>query len=294
MNSYHRSSKLTGDNQGLEKYIPGRGPVLISNLFYTARAALLLPIMMLFSACNVLDFIAATPLPPTGTPPPSPTYDWFPASATSTNPPLVTQTATPEMRPGLGTTLLLDDFSNPGLWSLAVSDQASADIEGNKLTLGVQPGSYMISLREDKVFDDFYAEITAQPNLCREGDEYGLLVRGTSVAHYRFILTCNGTVRADRASLEERHILQEAVPSGDVPPGAPGEVRLGVWAVGAEMRLFLNGRFQFAIRDSNHASGLVGVFVRASGTTPATVSFSELSVRKVQDSLPAGTATLEP
>jgi hypothetical protein len=124
------------------------------------------------------------------------------------------------------------------------------DIKDNQITLGVQSGTYVVTLRDDRVFSDFYAEIKAKPILCRDGDEYGLLVRGTAVAHYRFVLACNGLVRADRASVEERHILQDYVLSGDVPPGAPSEVNIGVWAVGDEMQLFLND-------DSTYNPGLI-------------------------------------
>jgi hypothetical protein len=47
------------------------------------------------------------------------------------------------------------------------------------------------------------------------------------------------------------------------------------------MQLFLNDRFQFSIEDANYRSGLIGMFVRADGDTPATVAFSELIVREV-------------
>jgi hypothetical protein len=180
--------------------------------------------------------------------------------------------------------MLSDDFSDPDLWNVAVSAQASAAIQDKRLTIAVQPGVYMISQRRELVFDDFYAEITARPSLCRSGDDYGLLVRGTSVAYYRFALSCNGTARAERAvylRVEERHSLQEAIPSGDVPPGAPGEVKIGVWAVGDEMRLFLNDRFQFSIVDATYPNGLIGVFARSAGDTPVAVTFSDLTVREV-------------
>jgi hypothetical protein len=238
------------------------------------------------SSCAALDIIQATPQPMTETPAPSPTIDWFPASATPTLQVFPTQPATPEMRPGLGRISLTDDFSNPKSWLLAISDQASTTIENHHLTIAVQPGVYMFSQRQGLIFDDFYAEITARPNLCRGGDEYGMLVRGNALAAYRFVLACDGTVRADRASLEERHPIQAAVASGDAPPGAPGEVRIGVWAVGAEMRLFLNGRYQFSITDSNYLNGPIGVFARSTGDTPVTVTFYDLSVREVTYSPP--------
>jgi hypothetical protein len=140
----------------------------------------------------------------------------------------------------------------------------------------------MVSLQRQMVLGNFYAEITARPSLCRAADEYGFLVRASAATYYRFSLTCNGQVHAARISVSERHILHEPVMSGDVPPGAPGEVRIGVWASGSELRLFLNGRFQFSFTDKNISSGSVGVFARAAGETPVTVTFSDLDVRSVE------------
>jgi len=94
-------------------------------------------------------------------------------------------------------------------------------------------------------------------------------------------LSCNGTVSAERNSVGKRQALQAPLPSGDVPPGAPGQVRIGVWAVDREMRLFLNDRFQFSIVDANYFSGTIGVFVNSAGATPVVVSFSDLNIREV-------------
>jgi hypothetical protein len=239
----------------------------------------------------VLDTLlpTITPAIPTETPLPSPTIDWFPASATPSPRPIATQPATPQMNPGIGAAVLRDDFSRQALWDTAVSDLGSAAIDRNRLTLAAQPGVYLVSFRSGAVFGNFYAEITAKTSLCRGADEYGFLVRGSRVAYYRFALACNGTARADRISVDTRRPLHEAVASGDVPPGAPSEVRIGVWASGAEMRLFINDRFQFSIHDSNYLSGGVGVFANSTGDTAVTVSFSELEVREVDYVPPAGT-----
>jgi hypothetical protein len=75
--------------------------------------------------------------------------------------------------------------------------------------------------------------------------------------------------------------LQQPLASGDVPPGAPGEVRIGVWAVGREMRLFLNGRFQFTVIEPGYPRGTLGVFVNSAGDSPLVVSFSNLVVQNV-------------
>jgi hypothetical protein len=230
-----------------------------------------------------MDNWLATPTPPimTETPLPTPTIDWFPPSATPTLQIFSTKAPTPEMRPGLGDEILTDDFSDPSLWDIAASSQASAGMDNNRLTLATQSGVYMLSLRHDLVLNNYYAEITARPSLCRNEDNYGLLIRATTATYYRFVLACNGTVRAERITSGNRVPLQQPLQSGDVPAGAPGEVRIGVWAVGREMRLFLNGRFQFSVSDPSFPSGTIGVFVRSVGNTPAVVSFSDLSIQSI-------------
>ncbi len=265
-------------------------------MIFTRRFLASLLLCAALAACSVLDLpgglqAAVTPtltptiVEPTGTP----TIDWFPATATNTSPPYATQTATPEMRPGLGQITLSDSFTDEEVWNTAVSDDGRASVDRNRLTLAVQPEVYMLSLRRGPVLGDFYAEITARLNLCRGGDDYGLLVRATAVAYYRFSLTCNGTVRADRVSVGTRQSLQEEVPSGDAPRGSPGEVRIGLWAVGSEMRLFLNGRYQFTVRNTNYRSGTIGVFARSAGDTPVTISFSDLAIQDVEYAPPPPT-----
>lgn len=235
------------------------------------------------TALDALDVLNATPIPPimTETPLPTSTIVWFPPSATLTLGVFATNPPTPEMRPGLSVTILTDDFSDPSLWDIAASDQASAEINSNQITLAVQSDVYMISLRHELILDDYYAEITARPSLCRGEDSYGILVRANGGVYYRFALSCNGTVHADRLSNGKRVNLQKPLASGDVPPGAPGEVRIGIWAVGTEMRLFLNGRFQFRITDPSYPNGTLGVFVNSAGDTAAVISFSDLVVQEI-------------
>jgi hypothetical protein len=143
-------------------------------------------------------------------------------------------------------------------------------------------------MRRELPLSDFYAEITARPSLCRGEDNYGLVVRGVGSSFYRFVLACNGMIRAERITSGTRLPLQEPVPSGDAP-GAPGEVRIGVWAVGNEMRLFLNDRYQFSVVDPSFPSGALGVFVRSAGETPVTIVFSDLAIYEVDYTLPTKT-----
>jgi hypothetical protein len=135
------------------------------------------------------------------------------------------------------------------------------------------------------MLNDFYVEVTARPGLCRGEDEYGLLVRATAVSDYRIVLSCSGSVRFERTvhtRIEEVHMLHGAVPSGDAPPGAPGQVRIGASASGSEFQLFLNERFQFRVVDANYSGGLVGAFARSAGDTAMTVSFNDLTISAIE------------
>ncbi|HUH99349.1 MAG TPA: hypothetical protein VLZ89_18460 [Anaerolineales bacterium] len=234
------------------------------------------------------DSLLAVPTA-TETPQPTPTIVWFPASATPLPQELATQVPTPDQKPGIGAVRLTDDFSSAALWTPASSDEGSAVISGSGLTLAVPPGSSILRLRPDLVLSDFYAEITASPSLCRGQDEYGLDVRASFAAYYRLVLLCNGTLRLDRVGSTSHQLLQPPLASGDVPTGAPGEVRMGVWAVGPDLRFFLNGRYQFSVNDKNYLSGTIGVFAHSVADTPVAVTFSNLTIYDVNYSPPTKT-----
>ena len=260
-------------------------------MIFTRNFLPLLLLCGLVSACSILDApVVEVPAPTaTGTPVQTPTRVWFPPSPTSPPQAFSTFTPTPEMRPGLDDVSVRDSFKDAALWDTASSDQGSASVEDARLSLAAASQTYIFSLRRYLDVGSFYAEITARPSLCRSDDSYGILVRANAVAYYRFSLTCNGMVGAERVRFNNRQVLQELIPSGDAPIGAPGEVRIGVWAVGTELRLFLNGRFQFAVSDASYGSGTLGVFASSAGDTPVTVNFSELTVQDVTYSLPTRT-----
>ena len=239
-----------------------------------------LGLILLLAACASAPDATAPEPTDTAAPLPSPTVVWFPPTATPTPIPLSTPTSTPDPKPGVGNLIFIDDFSTPLSWNTAVSDQATIDVSRNRLTIAVQPGMYALSLRQGISLINFYAEVTASLGLCKGADDYGILVRAI-VSYYRFALSCDGNVRAERVSVGTRAPLQVAVRSGDAPLGSPGEVRIGIWVVGSEMRFFLNGRYQFTVTDANYRSGTIGLFARAAGHTPTTIIFSNLSVYSV-------------
>jgi hypothetical protein len=266
-------------------HLPAREEIGLS-LVISKRAARALgvafPVMtLLLAACLTTDLAPPTEtLIPTETATPTETIVWFPPSATATQLAVPTYTGTPEMSPGIGRIIVEDNFSDEDVWDIATSETASASISHNRLSLTVKPGYYLASMRRELPLTDFYAEITARPSLCRGEDNYGVVVRGVGSSFYRFVLACNGQIRAERIAGGTRLAIHDPVLSGDAP-AAPGEVRIGVWAVGAEMRLFLNGRYQFTVIEGTFPVGAFGAFVRSAGETPVTVTFSDLAVYEV-------------
>jgi hypothetical protein len=181
-----------------------------------------------------------------------------------------------------------DDFSDPQAWLLSTTQKGSVALGVSELTIAIaekNEKAYLVSTRQEPAFSDFYMEITASPSLCRGKDEYGVLLRVASLAdYYRFSLSCDGSVRMDRIYHGQASSPQTWLLSGAVPPGAPSSSRLGVWAVGPEMRFFVNDEYQFTVKDPLLSSGLLGVFARSASDMAVTVNFSELVVYMVTGS----------
>ena len=241
------------------------------------------------TACAQPTTLAPSPtptdLPPTGTP--TSTIIWFPATATNTPFPMATMQPTPDQRPGIGTLIFSDDFSDPTAWMQSHTEAGSVTVVINELTIAITEDyerTYLFSVRSQPVFPNFYMEVSASPSLCRDKDEYGLLLRvSPDLAYYRFLLSCDGYVRLDRLVEGKDSSPQPWLRSGSVPLGAPSTVRLGVWAYGKEMRFFVNDEYQFTLRDPLLLNGGFGVFARSAGDMAVTVNFSALNVYELSD-----------
>ena len=227
---------------------------------------------------------------PTATPQPSatPTIVWFPPTATPTLVPTRAITPTPVMKTGIGEILYNDLLAEDAGWEIGANNAGNIVFGNGELTLAVsEPSSTLTTLRSSPILSDFYVEITAKPNLCRDADAYGLMVRSdTRYNTYRFAVACNGMVRLERLKNGEIVVLQDWTRSGQLPLGAPLTIRLGVWASGEELRFFIDDVFQFSVTDPVWQSGQVGVFARSDAETVVSVSFSALEVRRL-DSLNA-------
>jgi hypothetical protein len=252
--------------------------------------------ILLMVGCGLMLVACAGPVPtatltPTVQPTETPTATtvWFPPTPTPSALPLQPPTPTPDARPGVGDLLFSDSFDDPAFWNTASSAQASAMLANNRLVLSIsEPGPLSIaSLRDQPSAGDFSAQATASLSLCSGADEYGMLFRASgSGDYYRFVLNCSGQERLERVRGGVAYPLLGWLASNDIPPGAPAQVKLGVWAVGREIRLFVNDVYQFSMVDPVFPTGTIGFFVSASGKSPVTISFSDLSVFSVSYILP--------
>jgi hypothetical protein len=224
------------------------------------------------------------------------TIQWFPSTNTPT--PRATHTIIPtvDRRPGVVDVLLEDDFLDAASWVTLQSQTGNIALGNHQLTLAVvSPGGDLFSLRDTPVVNNFYLEINAATSLCKNTDSYGLILRaGEDGTYYRYAVTCSGLLSLEEVRNNRTSVIHDWSPSGQLRPGAPARVRLGVWAYGDEMRLFAGDVYQFSVQNLEFSEGRVGVFARSEGETALTVSFSDLLIYSLGRVPPTLTPTPTP
>lgn len=227
----------------------------------------------------------------TVTPIPSPTIIWFPPTNTLTPIPAFVAPPTLNPLPGMGAVIFRDDFSDASDWSLANSSANTIIIERNRLTLAANNSPMSLFTLRNTSLTNFHAEVKVNVNRCEGNDSFGMLFRNQGqYESYRVALDCSGQVRLDRLH-GSTYPLQNWLPSGDAPLGAPAEVLLGVWVSGREIRITLNGNYQFSAFDTVFSGGTIGFFVDAKSAAGMNISFSDLVVRDVSYLSPTPTFT---
>lgn len=250
------------------------------------RGLLWAVLLVSLATCQVQPTLAPvaldtpTPVPPTQTPTRTPV--WFPPTETPTAQPSLTAWPTQDARPGLAGLVLQDDFSSGG-WQAFSVEAGRAALGKNELTLAIQaPKGVLTSFRAAPLPGDGYLELTATPSLCKGSDVFGIYLRAASPGDgYRLLATCSGLLRLERLKNQELVLLQDWTPGIGLIPGGMLPVRLGIWAAGRELRVFVNAVYQFSVRDPVWSEGMLGVYARAAGDSPLTVSFSQLEVRQL-------------
>lgn len=255
---------------------------LISGLVGITLLSVLLAVL---AACAPITEPTPTQITNTPTTAPTqtltPTFDWFPATATPTREPTPEPSATPNLRPGIGEVIYEDDFSESVLWSPLTPSGGRVTITNNHITLTLNEtiGS-VFGIRKSPQLTDYYAELTASPNYCQGENEYGLIIRvyGEQLNHYRFALSCDGRARVTRIVDGQALIIRDWEDFMQLPTTYPNNFKLGVWVKGKEVRFFFNDSQLFAVDNAVVVGGSLGVFARASETDSISVNFSDLTV----------------
>ena len=255
----------------------------MSKLFRFLLPGLLLSGCVFWSAPAAIP--PAPPSPtfvPTATESPTATIVWFPPTETPTPFPSPVVTPTIDLRPTTGAILFQDEFPSAEFWQTSGTGRLS--VASNRLTLALtEPRAYLSGVRLDLILADFYLEIEIETSLCRDFDQYGVLLRAASPSDfYRFGLSCNGQFRLDRVRGGTATSPVVWTFSSAVPPAAPAAFRLGVAAIGGRMLFFINDQFQLEAAAPLIPTGTVGVFARAAGESPVTVHFSNLIVWEIE------------
>ena len=240
-------------------------------------------IVLSLAACSLQGqaFTPTHPDSPTPALTSTPTTNWFPPTLTPTpfSTPL-SATPTPAPPPPVGSVIYQDDFSRQGLWVAGQFAAGTIAYGKGELSLAIsQAKGALVSTRSEPVLSDFYLEITATPSLCLNSDNYGVQFRmSSSLDFYRFGVSCNGQVRLERLKGGVGQVLHDWSISAQALPNSSGSYKLGVWAVGGELRLYIDDVLQFSASDASLSSGGLGLYARSMGETVVTVSFSSLAV----------------
>jgi hypothetical protein len=247
------------------------------------RLPLIGALLILLSACQPS---ASTPVPTstlTLTPSPTATVEWFPPTPTSEILPTSQPNPTQVLPLELGDIIYKDEFQQPDDWTLPVTENGQINFSNGEANIIINAsGTFLYGTREKPDLTDFYAEITVNPILCVDQDEYGFLFRVSGRdKYYRYALSCNGEVRLDRISTEGGKILYPWTRSASVPAGAPSVSRIAVLAQGDQLYLFVNGTLQTNVSDFQLQVGSYGIFARSTSDSAVTVSFSDLVIREV-------------
>lgn len=221
---------------------------------------------------------ACTPtLLPSSPPPPTPTNNPTP-TATSTAAPTSEPTPTPtvESRPAL----FQDDFGRDRGWELQNQPSGAVSILNQRLVIAVRgPSTVLYSFSPAPETADFELEVTVRSQICEADDEFGLMVRARSLqTHYRFTLSCDGSVRASRF-VDGREAALAPITSAEAAfAGAPAINRLRLVAQGDQLQFSINGILALQVTDTQLASGMIGLLVRARRSSQTTVAFDDFQL----------------
>lgn len=190
----------------------------------------------------------------------------------------------------------VDLFVNPGNWFSGTSsnedEHARFEIKGGNMLMTAFNADYRdnwrISWPEPQ---DFYLEGSFETGECSGSDRYGLFVRATNVDEnlygYLFGVTCDGKFSLrifDNRSNPDGSFtsLINWTSSEIIISGSNSNNRLGFWAKGDQLRVYVNGNRLAEIRDDTFDAGPFGLFIGAAETENFNVEVDQIEYWDLQ------------
>lgn len=243
--------------------------------------------VFLFSGCTTnpgRGSIAAL-FSPTPILSPTPTIIWFPVTST---PELVAlPTSTPDMTTGpiFGSLTFNEEGVVQEHWLSSQEMTGIVAAGENSLSLAVNsPRSSLQTFRRDTTLNDFYFESVMTMGLCKNTDQAGVLFRAVdSQNYYAFLVNCQGSIVLQRVLKGTPAILRDWSLTNQAQAGLTKPIKIGVWAQGSTIRIYLNDQLQYEVVNTAYYSGGIGFIAQASGDTSVSVNFSEIKVYKASD-----------
>lgn len=193
----------------------------------------------------------------------------------------ITPTATPEADPRseLGSSAwgaVFDDGTET--WYQFDNDQSKSELQGGKLVLTAKKAnSFDAWTMSYPQFDDFYLEVVfTTGEQCAGKDRYGIFFRAPdNTQGYLYNVACDGSYQLRIWDGEQFTDLINWTVDGHIAKGPDVTQRLGVWAEGDHLVLYVNGFQVGEARDATFLDGTFGVNIAAVENAGFTVEVTE-------------------
>lgn len=233
---------------------------------------------------------ASETLPDTSTPYPtrtSLTDNPLTVTQTSTLTPTTAGAVTPtfssgDPRASLGEPDFSDHFVDGANWYVYNDQHVNIETQDGKLKMtALNADKYeAMMLSTQPIIDDFYMEITVTTVECSGFDRYGLIFRApgfTPIQGYLFGFTCDGKYSLRIFNGVDFTAVVQWTQSELINAGSNQTNRLGLSAVGSQLKLYANGKPLLELEDEHFSSGYFGLFISAYVTPGFTTSFSDFA-----------------
>ena len=249
--------------------------------------SIILVAAVMFTACEQLPGSATDAVPPPG----EDTSDS--QTSQSTDEPqsdepapasAVTPTMTPEADPRneLGSSTwgaVFDDDTET--WFQYENEQVKSEVRDDKLVLTAKKAnSFDAWVMSYPQFDDAYLEVSffiSEP--CAVKDRYGILFRAPdNTMGYLYNVACDGSYQLRAWDGESFNDLINWTVDTRIATGPEVDQRLGIWADGEKLVLYVNGFEVGQVQDSTFSSGTFGVNIAAAENAGFSVDVTEAKI----------------